>query len=570
MRKIFLKKKFLFVGICAFLLLILINLIVYKVISREKYIHYWDTSQYWISYKEIGYLIKEGKFDVAWEKVNYSLKYEAYNNSPVIPLIPFYLLAGGSREVYVGALTNIFAIPSLILILFFIAKVGFVKFKKRTSIILLTCFTAFLSPVFWIPIFEGRVSISGVLISTFILFIYFRKPFKMQKLPQLALIAFLMALLVLMRRWFVFWVIGFITVLGIFEMINIYIQNKFNMPVTRDFLYLFSRLLFLGVSALVTYYALAPNQTFGFLSAHWIKEYSAWTYKSDPIKNSLVQIKNDLGVLYVAFIIGGLTFSLKEIDKKRKLFIFFITSLTFLVLVFYISFAVFGISQYHFFIPFLVLLPCYFVFKLKEHIEKELYQKAFLLVYCVVIIVNFLLPFTKISENLSENKVLGTLFTKIKYHPERNDLDAIQRLIYTLDELEKKEDFKGIYVLASSEVINDDLLRNACRFYYNYDDDLCGLITYTANVDTRDYITEDFFKADLLVVAEPTQYHLDPIDQEVIGVPKEQIEENGYLSSYYEKLFYDFKLDKGVDVYLYKKVKDYDSELTTKIQSYPY
>ena len=90
-----------------------------------------------------------------------------------------------------------------------------------------------------------------------------------------------------------------------------------------------------------------------------------------------------------------------------------------------------------------------------------------------------------------------------------------------VDELQQlSQDGRSIYVLASSEILNDDIIRQASlpdQMNYPY------TLEKSNHVDLRDGFPTQFFTSSIVLVASPAQHHLRPQDQQVIGVLAEEM-----------------------------------------------
>jgi hypothetical protein len=114
---------------------------------------------------------------------------------------------------------------------------------------------------------------------------------------------------------------------------------------------------------------------------------------------------------------------------------------------------------------------------------------------------------------------LAAAFASRVYYPMvRDDLDEVARLTRVLDAL-THDGSEKIYVLASSLVLNEDVLRNAHLVDASLPD-LEPRILRASHVDKRDGFPWRLELANYVVLTAPVGYHLDPTDQRVIGHPR--------------------------------------------------
>lgn len=140
------------------------------------------------------------------------------------------------------------------------------------------------------------------------------------------------------------------------------------------------------------------------------------------------------------------------------------------------------------------------------------------------------------------------LFSNCKLSPVvRKDLPQLQLLTNYLKQY--SDEGKTIYVLASSEILNDDILRRI-----NMPDMLESVpnLCSTSHVDLRDGFSTDFLTADYVVVANPIQVHLNLDNQRVISLLADEFISQKPLSDNYNEME-SFKLDNGVVATIYER-----------------
>lgn len=168
----------------------------------------------------------------------------------------------------------------------------------------------------------------------------------------------------------------------------------------------------------------------------------------------------------------------------------------------------------------------------------------------ILLFLNFTVAFIpSFSNNVS---FFGTLFTSDKHYPlVRNDLDVLQDILNTLRDI-TSQNHEPIYVLASSRIINDEIIQEAALQFKM--EDLSRQILRSHHVDKRDGPPHHFLLAKYVIIADPVQYHLRPEDQRVIGMLATSILHQQQIGKHYRKLDYDFGLEKGIKVYIYEMV----------------
>jgi hypothetical protein len=113
---------------------------------------------------------------------------------------------------------------------------------------------------------------------------------------------------------------------------------------------------------------------------------------------------------------------------------------------------------------------------------------------------------------------------------------------------------EGVYVLASSHVINSSLLREANESIgTNYE--VTGKILRTMDVDKRDGFPLALLDAEYVLLAVPIQYHLRPEDQQMVGLPAEALLMRKNIGGAFDRLPESFVLGNNVKVYMFKKAR---------------
>ena len=148
---------------------------------------------------------------------------------------------------------------------------------------------------------------------------------------------------------------------------------------------------------------------------------------------------------------------------------------------------------------------------------------------------------------------IGSLFPEENGPLVRHDVAEIERLIDYLRVQAKHDD--PIYVAAASGEFNDDILRQGERQIYGSSD--CRLrLLGVPHVDSRDtYPNEPLDRARFVVVADPLQVHLNPREQDVVGVVHAAFMKGGLLAEDFERLPVLFQLDGSIAVCVYQRVR---------------
>ena len=196
-----------------FTVLICIALLIFTFdfINRENFIYFWDYSGYWVRYQ--GLMDSFSKFSLdAIGRVLSSVRYKEYNLLPVSLLLPSGMVLGESRMAYVIGNTIVFTFPFVILFAYFFERRINAESKFNNSRIAFTIALLCLafSPQLWVPVLCGYLGAGGLILAVVVLLNYFCKPFNEQSYSSILFMALLLCVMVIFRRWYAYWVGGFL------------------------------------------------------------------------------------------------------------------------------------------------------------------------------------------------------------------------------------------------------------------------------------------------------------------------------------------------------------------------
>ena len=212
-------------------------------------------------------------------------------------------------------------------------------------------------------------------------------------------------------------------------------------------------------------------------------------------------------------------------------------------------------SEHHFylFFPTIVIFISFIATYIFVKVKNPIFRYFCISVYLLVLVFNFSYVF--FPSFAQHFRTIRIFLPQITYLPlVRDDMAEIRHLLKILNETAISENDR-IYVLASSTILNDDILRKGC-YQFKYDPKLCRKFLRTSHVDKKDGFPTQIFTANYVILANPMQFHLNPNDQRVIGILGDAIANQKNIGSSYKRLPFEFKLDRGVNVYLYEKLKD--------------
>lgn len=501
-----------------------------------------DFSNYWFKYQYLSDLFKNHPLN-AIEMLIHSIRNDDYNLLPVFFLVPFNLLFGDGRLAYILAIANILALPSIITSSILNETINsHSSSKKSFALYLIPLLTVALLPQFWIPILRGEVGVAGIIVINLIFIIYIKQSIDKQSKFNLILMGFLMFFLILLRRWYAYWVVSFIIALIIERVIFLFPRYHFKI---KNYLASAKNIIIIGSVFLILLFLIATPIAEKMLFTDYINIYSA--YKSI---NPIISFYKYFGFIFVLFFVLG--FLKLYLNKQHRNFaLFLIVQLIITTLLFSQTQDLWS-KHYYLLIPTIIIFITFLIIDIFKKLDTRIKKSIFLSLYIFILLINFSIVF--IPEASDGLKKIDFLLPEYRYYPlVRNDLSEINNLLNKLDHnlLINKDDY--VYVLSSSEIFNDEILRNACLDKGN--PALCDKILVTNHVDKRDGFPLRLLYAKYVIIAYPIQYHLKPQDQRVIGIIADQIKNQSNIGTSYNKLPYRFSLDNNVEVYIYQKVQ---------------
>lgn len=387
-------------------------------------------------------------------------------------------------------------------------------------------------PILWQPVLQGFLDV-GALIFIFVIWKkHFEDGFVNLKFKEIWTKSLWLSFLVVFRRYFVYWVISYF-LMSVLE--EIY-RNKRNI---KKAFWGVSKIVLTGVITFIVYFFVAYPLSLEMMINNYSVAYSA--YKDSA--NFLIFLKNSFSQFGWLFIMTILLGTVRYLKGKQREAAWFSIGQTILTL--YLFFGVQDLSEQHYYL----IVPMILMVELLLFLNcRDKWYKLFLLGVCFL---NFMVGFNFIKIN--RESITTSWLTEVRLTAaKRKDMAVFGKIFKTLKYIEDSDEGK-IYVLASSNVINEDILRGYCYLpegdsYWN----ICRQILDTAEVDLRDGFPNNIAEAKYVMVAEPIQYHLRSEDQEVVGIPAKMILNNNGIGKLFYKLPYEFNLEENVKLMIYK------------------
>lgn len=535
------------VVLAAFLsLVIFANAFAAYFVTQEHYVYYWDWAGYWKMYLDISASFVQNPI-TAIRHVIGSIRSSDYNLLPVLPLVPFEWLFGTSRLTYILAITNVALWPGALIVGLLAQRIFQPNLPKwsLSPLVLATASVLVLSSM-WAPVLRGLPDVLGVLVIGMILLLHFAKPLSEQSTAHLVMTGFLLCLLVLVRRWYAFWVVAFFPALAVAQGLDIYQRHG---VAWRHYITTTRNAVVIGLTLILALFVIAQPLVLRAISTDYSDIYSAYRHSTSLIEAAW-RLQSYFG--WSVIICGLIGLAWLTVRKDTRVVGSFLIIQSLIIFGLFTRTQDFGIQHYYLLIPSIALGIAVMIIGIWAQITHRVWRATLVGLVFTALLASSAATFYPGAAIVSN--ILGSLVPQFRYYPlVRNDLDELEHLSDRLDEVELGQP-GDIYVLASSEILNSSILRIYCelgprrRFS-------CDHILNTNDVDKRDGFPRQFLHAHYLIVARPTQYHLRAEDQRVIGVLVEEVIESHGIGASFQRLPWEFKLDNGVKVWLFKKVR---------------
>jgi len=319
------------------LFVILFNIIGIVYVCSCQMIYFWDSAGFWQTAIMQSALLPQHAGTFLKDIIS-SINYDDYNY--VLSTLPsiFAKLISPARLIFVLVIINFYALPSIYLLIkasFRFMKADYTDKTRNLSWI----FALLALPLVVILSAQGFVDVAGLIFCGLILYLYFKSE---KNLFVFGAIGFLLLGLFLVRRWYLFWVIGFF-ICAIVHQVIVWRNNKQSLKETVQKLILMVACFF--VPLVVFFQNLFVNK---ILKTDYSALYVAYKFPLMADFNKAIML---LGIFAIVAFIAFAIFLI--IRKKYNCIFLFVHSI--------IVFTMFHMTQGHGDQHFLLYFPTLFI-----------------------------------------------------------------------------------------------------------------------------------------------------------------------------------------------------------------
>lgn len=515
-------------------------------INQEHLIYYWDSAGYWLKYREFSDEVRNSLPEALSEAVD-SVRHWEYNLFPITLLLPLRFFLGDSRISYIVSITILFIFPFiLVFAYYFKSRVESPVFRNAPWFpFTLAVFCLGLSPQLWVPVLFGYLDGGGLILAMTVLIIYSRRPLITQSYSTIFVMALLLCLMVLFRRWYAYWVAGFLLSISIENII--YLARTYKKRI-KEYLPVIVKLFLVGGGSAGLFFLFATPIAKTMILTDYGDIYSGYK-KVKSALDIFQSLSFHFGPFTLISAVLGVVFSFRHKGTEKTAMILFLQF--WFSLLFFTNTQDMGYHHYYLLLPVLLYFSCYCLLTWLEILRNKTLRLVYLAGLLVFLSLNF--SIVLIPQVAASLQTVNFAFPKLRYFPEiRQDIEELHEIIGYLDRLDQAADNK-VYVLASSGILNDAILRNACLTgTRNYS--ICRQFVTSAHVDKRDGLPLSLFQSQYIVTTDPAQLHMKENDQQVVEKMRDAIVGQRGFGKNYLKLPVVFTLEKNVKVYIYQRL----------------
>lgn len=541
--------------VTSFVILVFVLFFSFIVISKNNYIYFWDHGREWraaLTLKD-GLLVRP--FQTLGE-IYRSINNDDYNKlMPMLIVLPLYLI-NASFKVSVLIVEAFYMCPAIIIIALMIFKVLNSLNLKNIKFSVLVFFTSF-TPILHYVVFDGFIDPPVLILVAVILLLSINIDYKVINKKKDVLLAIALVLVVLFRRDFAYFVVGYLTSQFVFAGIQLFeCEDKDSKRrVIKGYMF---NMMIIGAISLTILGLFFTKFLYRSVFNNFSLEYKAYDV---TLYEKFARIPEVFGwIIIVAAVIAPIVYSW----FNKYYFRIIVPLMVNIVITTWLLWRVLQMNyhQYYLIIIQVLVLACIGILGITQLIH---YKH----IICVVSV--FMVLFTMINMSsmflvLKINLPFKYLFTTKYYSPKvMNDINSINRLVDKLNQIGKMEPSSKFYTLASSTVLNQNIIASS-----KIPDILNAVpqMSQTSDVDLRDGFPTSFLDANFIIVGDPIQTHLPKGTQEVVTYLAHQVMDvDSYLGKNYA-FVEDYDLDDGVKAKLYKKIHSLDRTVYNNLQTY--
>ena len=480
---------------------------------------------------------------------------EAYNEVFTLPLLPFMMLFGDSRLVFVLGVALVYQLPYALAMGAIAARLVPVA---HPAVFWSAAFISLITPMVWAPALRGYPDVGGALFLALAILVYL-KDMTLRHWWQPILIGIFIVVAILLRRPFVYGAMAFFMAVTAQAFLAQARDRETVKPATLREVWTRTRRIFItGIATLIILVAVGLPFVKSVLAMDFKALNASHIFPIDEVIRFYI-----LSFGWPSWVLAGLGLAVGAytgtVRRSVSIFLLLFGISTALIWVFSVRYVAVHYNLH--FATLIVLGLTGIVWMAYQRLHGAARAVAISAV-AIYLLLNAFVALT--STELPHHSFIGPMFAA-KHPPSiRSDYDEINRLVvYLRSTVPRKQ---GIYVAAASTAINGDLLKNAERSVYGRDESFLNLLI-VPTVDSRDaYPLEALLDAQYVVNATPWQpqqkmdsklwlHQLRREQQRVVELASVIFEKHWEIADDFVQLPVQFHLNDGIVLTLYKRTR---------------
>jgi len=372
--------------------------------------------------------------------------------------------------------------------------------------------------------------IGGAALVNLIIYLFIKGNIEQGKesLKSFVYLGALLTALMLFRRWYGYWIVSFFIIAPICSVV---FYTQFKTKKIRKFILYY---IISGIFSLSLLLALSFHWVLSMLHTDYTALYSAYRFG-----NWYKQLISMVSLPTIIMMFIGMLI----LFKRNIPISIFIASQSLFTAYIFLNTQDFSVQHYYLLSPIILLSVSTVII---QCFDKNILKKNIAMILTLFYIATFLYVFTPLLDRFFPDE---NIVAQQQRPPFRSDIQEIHRVSdYVVSLL--KGNTEQIYILASSGVLNDDILRNTIEL-----PDIKKRVVQIKHIDVRDGFPIRLFEAKYLLIPSKPQFHLSYNSQRIITFMGEQVYEGSRFGKAYEPIGGKYTLKDGVQYQLYKKVR---------------
>lgn len=466
-----------------------------------------------------------------------------YNAIFTIPLVPVIRIFGESRLVYELGLAVVYLLPFTLVLAAVAVKL--IPLRPR-AVFWSTVALTLLTPMVWEPTLRGYPDTGAAFAIALAVWIYLYNT-RLDRWWQIPLIGFLLVAAMLFRRHFAYAATAFVGALVLHALTRFAARMRQRMRESlRELCSSAVRIALVVVVASLVLLVFGRSFVHRILTVDYNELYASYLDPSPVVLRWYLEVYGWAATICAAVgLILGIRRRTAQLDVAVFIAIFGGLSLI------QWSLVVRQIGEHYtlHFTPTIVLGLAALVWTVWTWLRGRRRALA-LCAVSLVMIANMVAGLTSVGSAASVVRPLFALNTPPLTRP---DYDQVVQLVdYLRGQAAQGE---PIYVVASSGIMNRDLLPNAEHALYGWDGSRLNIMPIP-HIDSRDFLPlEMLLQAQYVLVVEPFQHQLDVDQQRVVKVVFDLFAENQEIAHDFVRLPTTFALADGAVVHIYQRTR---------------